>query len=148
MKKQAEPRAAYPTALDERDEIDELIDRAFEEAEETYRNGGYDLEGIKPAKVRVAKDVKHVYSFRALPEELDFIGDAADLAGVDMSTFTRGAALREARSLVTAERGSLNTKEDLVTAKEAIERAILALTDSKGSKAEAVAAPRRRKRAS
>jgi uncharacterized protein (DUF1778 family) len=48
-------------------------------------------------KFRVARDVKHVYSFRVGAEELDEIADAAEAAGKDVSAFIREAALREAR---------------------------------------------------
>jgi uncharacterized protein (DUF1778 family) len=82
------------------EDLGELTDeeRQIEEAaEEAERLMDDDLAEWKPVKVRVAKDVKHVYSMRIGAEELDEIADAAEAAGKDVSAFIREAALNEAR---------------------------------------------------
>jgi uncharacterized protein (DUF1778 family) len=82
------------------DDLHELTDeeRQIEEAaEEAERLMDDDLAEWKPVKVRVAKEVKHVYSMRIGAEELDEIADAAEAAGKDVSAFIREAALNEAR---------------------------------------------------
>lgn len=149
-------RSTYPEPLDENDEIGQLLEKAFEEAEAIYNlpEDEYNayIDSLKPSNLKFAKEVRHVYSFRALPEELDLIGEGADLAGVDMSTFIRGAAVREARALKAAKKNAAaTTKQELLAAKEAIDRAIAALGEAKPAskpKAEPSSLPRRRKRAS
>jgi uncharacterized protein (DUF1778 family) len=145
----------YPEPLDETDEMTEILERAFEETEAIYNlpeeeYNAY-IDSLKPVNVRVAKDLAHFYSFRALAEELDLIGDGADLAGVDMSTFIRGAAVREARALKAAKKNAAaTTKQELIAAKEAIERALAALGEAKPAskpRPESADRPRRRKRA-
>ena len=80
--------------LEDEDEEERFLREAAEEAENLIDD---DLSKWEPVKVRVARDVKHVYSFRVGAEELDEIVDAAEVAGKDVSAFIREAALREAR---------------------------------------------------
>ena len=82
------------------EDLDELTDeeRKLEEAaEEAERLMDEDLADWKPVNVRVAKNIKHVYSMRIGAAELDEIADAAEAAGKDVSAFIREAALNEAR---------------------------------------------------
>jgi uncharacterized protein (DUF1778 family) len=79
---------------DELTDEERLLEEAAQEAERLIDD---DLSDWKPVKVRVAKDIKHVYSFRVGAEELDEIADAAEAAGKDVSAFIREAALNEAR---------------------------------------------------
>ena len=50
-----------------------------------------------PINVRVAKNVKNVYSLRIGAGELDELVDASEAAGMNLSAFIREAALNEAR---------------------------------------------------
>jgi uncharacterized protein (DUF1778 family) len=71
-------------------------ERLLEEEAEYWERHMEDEPGPE-VKVRVAKNVKHVYSMRIAPDELDEIADAAEAAGKDVSAFIREAALSEAR---------------------------------------------------
>ena len=86
--------------MNDHQDLDELTDeeRRIEQlAQEAERLMDDDLSDWTPVKVRLAKDIKHVYSFRVGAEELDEIADAAEAAGKDVSAFIREAALNEAR---------------------------------------------------
>lgn len=86
--------------MNDYEDLDELTEeeRHVEElAQEAERLIDDDLADWSPVKVRIAKNVKHVYSFRVGAEELDEIADAAEAAGRDLSAFIREAALNEAR---------------------------------------------------
>jgi uncharacterized protein (DUF1778 family) len=78
--------------------LDDVTDqeRLMEEEAEYWEQHMDDAPGPE-VKFRVAKDVKHVYSFRVGADELDEIVDAAEAAGKDISAFIREAALNEAR---------------------------------------------------
>lgn len=82
--------------IDTDDEEDLELQRAFEETEAMF-NSDEDLSEWKPVDIRVAKNVKNVYSLRIGAAELDELVDAAEGAGVNLSAFIREAALNEAR---------------------------------------------------
>ncbi len=56
-----------------------------------------DISGWPEVKVRVAKNLRQVYSLRIGADELDEIAEAAEAAGQNVSEFIRGAALAHAR---------------------------------------------------
>jgi uncharacterized protein (DUF1778 family) len=79
-------------------ESDELtVEEKMIEDEAQYWEQHRDDAPGEEVKVRVARDVRHVYSFRVGADELDEIADAAEAAGKDVSAFIREAALNEAR---------------------------------------------------
>jgi hypothetical protein len=82
--------------IDEDDEEDVELERAFQEAEALFESDD-DLTTWKPVNVRIAKNVKNVYSMRIGAAELDELVDASEAAGVNLSAFIREAALNEAR---------------------------------------------------
>lgn len=105
--------------LEDEDEEERLLREAAEEAE---RLTDEDLSGWQPVKLRVAKDVKHVYSFRVGAGELDEIVEAAEAAGKDVSAFIREAALREARRRRAGESAADEVRRKARELTEAVER--------------------------
>lgn len=56
-----------------------------------------ELELGPRVNVRVAKNVKHVFSFKIEADELDELAEAAEAEGISVSKFVRDAALAVAR---------------------------------------------------
>ncbi|MPZ48783.1 MAG: hypothetical protein GEU75_05625 [Dehalococcoidia bacterium] len=78
---------------DELDEDDRLIEEALAEVEARME------EAPGPAApVRMAKQVRHVFSLKIGADELDDIVTAAEAEGVSVGAYIREAALARARS--------------------------------------------------
>lgn len=103
--------------LEDEDEEERLLREAAEEAEAHMED-----EPGPEVKLRVAKDVKHVYSFRVGAGELDEIVEAAEAAGKDVSAFIREAALREARRRRAGESAADEVRRKARELTEAVER--------------------------
>lgn len=104
------------------DELTEEERIAEEEAAYWEKHMRDELALGEPVNVRVARNVKHVYSFRIDPDELDAIAEAAEAAGQNVSEFIREAAMREVRRRRSASPAVEELKRKARELAEAVER--------------------------
>jgi hypothetical protein len=99
-----------PRAKDNADEEETVLERRAREAAE-HAEQHMDDEPGPAVSLRIAKNVRHVFSFKIGAEELDELADAAEARGESVGAFIREAALEKARRLKESGPGDLTLKE-------------------------------------